>query len=292
MNNIIGYVKGYFLYLNKKLLVYITLILSVLIYINYSFKLNHFLLDHSSFWARFIFFTALYLPVFAGTYLLTFRLVRRPFPKSRFFKILLLIAPMIFAAKVALRPSDLLLLDKYFLITMQWPLKAVVVILSLYVLGRIGKYPKPLFGTSVKGTDLKPYFILLGLMVPLIVIAGMGHDFQQVYPKLKLIGPAASDWFFALLFELSYGLDFFTIELFFRGFLILAFIKYAGKDVILPMAAFYCTIHFGKPLAECISSYFGGLILGAIVYKTRSIWGGLIVHLGIAWMMEIVGLVF
>jgi membrane protease YdiL (CAAX protease family) len=91
------------------------------------------------------------------------------------------------------------------------------------------------------------------------------------------------------LFELSYGADFISIELFFRGFLILAFIKWAGKDTILPMACFYCTIHFGKPLAECISSYFGGIILGIVVYHTRSILGGLIVHLGIAWMMEVGG---
>ncbi|MBO9572716.1 MAG: hypothetical protein J7497_11000, partial [Chitinophagaceae bacterium] len=84
-----------------------------------------------------------------------------------------------------------------------------------------------------------------------------------------------------ILFELCYGIDFFTIELFFRGFTILAFIKYAGKDAILPMAVFYCAIHFGKPVAECISSYFGGLI-----------WGGLVVHLGIAWMMEAIGIIF
>jgi hypothetical protein len=55
------------------------------------------------------------------------------------------------------------------------------------------------------------------------------------------------------------------------------------------MALFYCTIHFGKPLGECISSYFGGLILGAITLQTRAIWGGLIVHLGIAWLMELFG---
>ena len=67
------------------------------------------------------------------------------------------------------------------------------------------------------------------------------------------------------------------------------FIKWAGKDAILPMACFYCTIHFGKPLGECISSYFGGIILGVVVYHTRSIYGGLLVHLGIAWLMELGG---
>ncbi len=71
--------------------------------------------------------------------------------------------------------------------------------------------------------------------------------------------------------------------------MILAFVKYAGKHAILPMALFYCTIHFGKPLGECISSFFGGIILGVVTYHTRTIWGGLIVHLGIAWLMELGG---
>lgn len=96
-------------------------------------------------------------------------------------------------------------------------------------------------------------------------------------------------WLYNLLFEISYGIDFITIELFFRGFLVLAFIRYVGQDAILPMAVFYCSIHFGKPLAECISSFMGGLILGIIVYHTQSITGGLVVHLGIAWLMEIGG---
>ena len=122
-------------------------------------------------------------------------------------------------------------------------------------------------------------------MIPLIAVASTQPDFLTMYPKMKAIGNNAS-WFQKLLFELSYGTDFITVELFFRGFLILAFIKWAGKDAILPMACFYCTIHFGKPLAECISSYFGGILLGIVVYNTRSIIGGLLVHLGIAWMME------
>ena len=80
-----------------------------------------------------------------------------------------------------------------------------------------------------------------------------------------------------------------TIELFFRGFLIFAFVRYVGAAAILPMATFYCSIHFGKPMFECVSSFFGGLILGVIAYRTQSIVGGLAVHLGVAWMMEIGG---
>ena len=133
---------------------------------------------------------------------------------------------------------------------------------------------------------------MLLIMLPLIAAASTQPDFLSMYPKLKTIienGEVENTWWQKTLFELSYGTDFISIELFFRGFLILAFIKWAGKDAILPMACFYCTIHFGKPLAECISSYFGGIILGIVVYHTRSILGGLIVHLGIAWMMEVGG---
>lgn len=74
-------------------------------------------------------------------------------------------------------------------------------------------------------------------------------------------------------------------------FLVLAFVKWL-KKMILPMACFYCSIHFGKPMGECISSYFGGILLGIVVYNTRSVFGGLMVHLWIAWMMELAGWVF
>jgi hypothetical protein len=289
MNRLFGYVKEYWLQFSRRLFIVSLLILSLLIFVNYHFRLNDFLLSAPSFWGRFFNFTGLYLPIFAGAYALNFVIQKRAFPRKRFFYVLLFIAPLIFAAKVALRPSDIFTLDKYFLITMQWPLKAILVLSAVYLMGLVGRYPLPLFGLSVRGTEIKPYLVLLISMIPLLLLAGTGTDFQQVYPKLKMVDRAAGDWFWALVFELSYGLDFFTIELFFRGFLIIAFIKFVSKDAILPMAVFYCSIHFGKPLMECISSYFGGLILGAIVFNTRSIWGGLIVHLGIAWMMEVVG---
>jgi membrane protease YdiL (CAAX protease family) len=116
-------------------------------------------------------------------------------------------------------------------------------------------------------------------------------DFQSMYPKVKNIAfiypHTSADFLCMLAFEFSYGIDFLTIEAFFRGFVVLAFARYVGKDAILPMAAFYCAIHFGKPLFECITSYIGGIMLGVIVYNTKSIWGGLIVHLGMAWLLEL-----
>lgn len=174
-----------------------------------------------------------------------------------------------------------------------WPIRLLFIVIILYFVWRRFYRDESFFGLTVKKFDWQPYAVMLLIMVPLIAFASTQADFLYTYPKYKMvagdIGSNANAWLYKLIFELSYGSDFISIELFFRGFLILGFAKWAGKDAILPMACFYCTIHFGKPLGECISSYFGGILLGIVVYHTRTIFGGLMVHLGIAWLMEVGG---
>lgn len=153
------------------------------------------------------------------------------------------------------------------------------------------KEEKRLYGCSLKGVDWKAYFILLALMVPLIVAAASQGDFIRYYPKVARL---FDDHFpiqmrQVVVYELFYGLDFVYIEFFFRGFLVIAFARFLGP-VSIPFAALmYCTIHFGKPLGETISSWFGGMLLGILVMETRSIAGGIVVHMGIAWLMELGG---
>lgn len=151
---------------------------------------------------------------------------------------------------------------------------------------------QPLYGFKARDVTLWPYFVLLAAMMPLLLAASTQPDFQQTYPRAARTALPADDpqwWLLTLFYELCYSLDFVVTEFFFRGFLILAFAKYAGHRAILPMCAFYVSIHFDKPLGEAISSFFGGLILGVLAYRTGSIYGGIIVHLGIALAMEIIG---
>jgi len=217
---------------------------------------------------------------------------------------ILLIAPLYFSLKMI--PWDLTHFlpnsitapwDRYTLLVVQLPLKLAALFGVLGVCYRLGLLEGDSFrrslGLTTENFDVRPYFLLLALLLPLIALASTQQDFLAVYPKAKnlafLDGHAKPLWPWQLLYELSYGLDFLGIETFFRGLLVVGLVRYAGDSVVLPMAAFYCTIHFGKPLGECISSFFGGLILGVLAARTRSIIGGLIVHLGLAWLMELGG---
>ena len=152
-----------------------------------------------------------------------------------------------------------------------------------------------LYGFSLKGYSTRPYFVMLLIMLPLIILASTQGDFLGAYPRGvkfdSLSIQNGAHWIYYGIYELFYGLDFISVEFFFRGFLILAFVGILGPKSILPMAMFYVTIHWGKPAGELISSFFGGTLLGIIAYYSKSILGGIIVHMGIAWMMEIGALI-
>ena len=146
------------------------------------------------------------------------------------------------------------------------------------------------FGLTTRHVDLRPYVGLWLLMAPLIAWASFQPDFLHTYPAYER-NDAATVWGVpaalpALGFELAYGWDFIATELVFRGLLVIGLAHVMGRAAVVPMVATYCCLHFGKPLGETIGSVFGGYILGVIALRTRNIWGGVAIHLGVAWLME------
>jgi hypothetical protein len=300
MNAIIGFIRLFLKEINKTTLVFCTLFAAALVFLNYRFQLEYNLV-HSTFLPYRIFTghllvycLAFYIPCLF--YYLTSG--KKIAYRSGLF-ICIIAAPFLFAIKVCMDTSVYLSANaawnKYWNEILYWPVRMLVLVFLLWVMRLLYFKKEKFFGLTKSVFSYKPYLLMVMLMVPLIALASTQPDFSNVYPKIKNILPlpAGADprWLYQLLYELGYGTDFFSIEVFFRGFLVVGLMKWLGKDAILPMACFYCSIHFGKPLGECISSYFGGILLGIVSYHTRSIYGGLIVHLGIAWMMEIGGYV-
>lgn len=296
MKPIIGYIKTYFYESDKRVLALVTILTAILIFLNYHYGIDDWIDGHNSFWTSLFARSGIFVLAFGLPYLAYSVLSGKSYFNNTSFIFLLLLAPLIFSFKVAFDPTLYFSADWYtnnfWNHVFYWPALLVITATVLFIVWKSFGGGDSFYGLTTRNMNWKPYIIMLLIMIPLIAAASTQPDFLAVYPKLKLVTDISIEelsWWQKLLFELSYGSDFITIELFFRGFLVLAFIKYAGKDAILPMACFYCTIHFGKPLGECISSYFGGMLLGIVVFHTRSILGGLMVHLGIAWLMELGG---
>lgn len=297
MSPFLSYFRDFFKTVHTGLLIFALLFTALLVCLNYRFSIEQRIIQTSP--SRFVRFAALYgvyLTAFAVPYLVLFLFKGKWIPDGRLWWLVCL-SPAVFALKVVFDAFSPLIQQtirgdwgRYWAIIARLPLKCVLVMVLLSLMWKGAGYRSNLLGTITGSTSWKPYFLMLLLMIPFIAWASFQTGFLQVYPKLRQVGfiepLTPKGWLYKFLYELSYGTDFITIELFFRGFLVLAFARYAAMNAVVPMAVFYCSIHFGKPLAECISSFFGGLLLGILVYNTKSIAGGLTVHLGIAWMME------
>jgi hypothetical protein len=171
----------------------------------------------------------------------------------------------------------------------------VLPLLLLYAFTNQSK-PRRYYGIAIRKFDARPYFAILGIAAIFIIIAGFFSDIQQYYPRYSrtsgdifALSHHIPEWIAVLGYELPYGFDFISTEFMFRGFMVIGLGRILGPKAILPMAAAYCVLHFGKPLTEAASSIFGGYILGVIAWHHKNIWGGVIIHVGVAWMMELVG---
>ena len=295
MKEIVKYISNYARSIDHAVFIACTMLIGTMIFLNFHYDIDLWIDTHSA-GASFLYRYLIFLVAFALPYFF-YLLQGKNYFKHRLILLLIFLSPAIFSWKMVM-PTDLTLSNDsswnyYWNQVTYWPARLIVMSFILFIIWKIFYSNESFFGLTVKDFNWKPYLLMLLIMVPLIAAASTQRDFLSMYPRLRDVDPVLyhikNRWLYHLLHELSYGSDFISVELFFRGFLVLAFIKVVGKDAILPMACFYCTIHFGKPLGECISSYFGGMILGVVVYNTRSIIGGLMVHLGIAWLMELGG---
>lgn len=149
------------------------------------------------------------------------------------------------------------------------------------------------YGLQLKRIDFSLYGYLLLAIVPLTTIGALMNGLGTFYPVYQRSWGAyfaalhqIPEWVSVVIFEFFYLTDFLNTELLFRGFLVIGAAKYLGKDAILPMAAAYAVLHFGKPVAETISSVFGGYLLGVLAYYSKNIWGGVVIHTALAGGME------
>jgi membrane protease YdiL (CAAX protease family) len=130
------------------------------------------------------------------------------------------------------------------------------------------------------------YAVCVAAMVPIILVVSRQRDFINYYPMYKVAGRSWTDF---ALWEVAYLAQFFTLEIFFRGFWLRA-MRGFGAGAIWSMVVPYCMIHFGKPYLEACGAMVAGIVLGSLAMYTRSIYAGFLVHATVAVLNDGVSL--
>jgi len=131
------------------------------------------------------------------------------------------------------------------------------------------------------------YVALFACVLPAVIAASHTPSFRQTYPFYRMANRSAFDLW---AWEGLYAAQFVSLEFFFRGFLLQGLRKVFGANAIFVMIVPYCMIHYGKPLPETFGAIGAGLILGTLAMRTRSIWGGVLIHIGVAMTMDVLAL--
>ncbi|AKT39769.1 CPBP family intramembrane glutamic endopeptidase [Chondromyces crocatus] len=131
------------------------------------------------------------------------------------------------------------------------------------------------------------YGLCLAVVVPAVFIVASSPDFGNYYPFYK---QSSRSWFDFMVWEAMYFLQFFALEIFFRGFWLSGLRRTMGSGAIFAMIVPYCMIHFGKPYLETAGAVIAGIALGSLAMRTKSIYSGFIVHVTVALLMDVLSL--
>ena len=184
--------------------------------------------------------------------------------------------------------------EQNFIFKSLWRMSNLIFVMPVLILLRVfvDKKVKGLYGLCSGNHHIKAYLSLFIVILPILITVSFTPGFLSYYPIGKpwrfegLFGNPV--WLNTTIFETIYMSDFVMVELIFRGALVIGMGTAIGRSAILPMVAVYVALHFGKPVMETISAIFGGLFLGALAFQTKHIWGGVIIHIGIALAIELI----
>jgi uncharacterized protein len=145
------------------------------------------------------------------------------------------------------------------------------------------------YGLGIRGA-FKHWYVYVGMyliVLPAVYIVSLTESFQRTYPFYEFAHRSLFDFF---AWQFVYGMQFFALEFFYRGFMIHGLKTRLGLYAILVSTIPYCMIHFGKPLPETLGAIIAGVALGGLALYTRTIWLGVAIHISVAVTMDVLSL--
>ena len=186
-----------------------------------------------------------------------------------------------------MRPEGFKVLAEY----AWWSFSCVSTYLLIPALVVKGVFKERLRDYGFLAKDFFKHLWIYGLLFlgvfPMVVGASFTASFYNKYPFYKFASRSLVDF---LAWEGIYTVQFVALEFFFRGFLLFGLARQVGAYAIVFMAVPYCMIHFGKPMPETLGAIGAGMVLGTVALRTRSIYAGVLIHVAVAYSMDILAL--
>lgn len=132
---------------------------------------------------------------------------------------------------------------------------------------------------------LKISLIFLFVMIILIWFVSATPAFAEKYPHLS---SAKSDWNILLIYETGMLMYMFAWEFIWRGFMLFGLEKKFGYYSVLIQMIPFVILHNGKPFLETFGAIFGGIALGILALRTRSIYYCVLTHIGVMFSIDVI----
>jgi len=128
------------------------------------------------------------------------------------------------------------------------------------------------------------YLSIMIFLIAIVYIVSLNGDFSNFYPFYNQAHRSIFDF---IAWEIIYLAQFVAIEFFFRGFILNGLKVPFGSLSIVVMIVPYMMIHLPKLPLEAFGALFFGILLGLLSFASRSIFGGVLLHICIALTLDI-----
>ncbi len=134
-------------------------------------------------------------------------------------------------------------------------------------------------------TGIKISVFFLAVMLPIIWIASSADSFVQKYPHLH---SAKESWGLFLIYESGMLIYMFAWEFIWRGFMLFGLKEKFGYYAVLIQMIPFVILHNGKPELETFGAIAGGIALGILALRTKSIYYCVAVHIGVMFFIDFI----
>jgi membrane protease YdiL (CAAX protease family) len=128
---------------------------------------------------------------------------------------------------------------------------------------------------------------LLPALLLILIVSWFTTSIESISFTHPVLFEAKNNWSWFIVFELMLFGYIFAWEFLWRGYMLFGLESIFGWYAVFIQTIPFVILHNGKPAIETFSAIAGGIMLGIIAIKTRTILYGVILHFGLIFFIDL-----